>query len=399
MPNIVLAQPLPAPRCAITVRSATTADLPFIDSLQKMHSHMVGWFPMKQFEGHIAQGNILIAEEAGGPEACGLSPEASDAARLKPHGSGLRPVPPTPLGYCLSRDQYMKRDDVGIIYQLNVAPLKQRNLIGASRVKAVFEKAAYGCKLFCCWCAQDIQANWFWESTGFVPLAFRSGSRGKQRIHIYWQRRIREGDETSPYWFPSQTTAGAVREDRIVLPIPPGTHWRDAKPLVLPQRSACAGTAGAEGSLALPANLPGGAPVKPRPEQPKLTAAQKAAIHRAHSKHLQGVPLGKKAVLTGGGIKYVERTDFVAETDTPEELAQPAKAKKPRAPRQKNDPKHIAAARELRDRFLDQVNAGLILPGGGGAEGGAGKYDVSRQLPAAPNDVKPVPAPHLLKAA
>ncbi len=266
----------------------------------------------------------------------------------------------------------MRRDDVGIIYQLNVAPLKQRNLIGASLVKAVFDKAAYGCKLFCCWCAQDIQANWFWESIGFVPLAFRTGSRGKQRIHIYWQRRIREGDETTPYWFPSQTQAGAVREDRIVLPIPPGTHWRDAKPLVLP------GITPEPEKPAAPLALPGGALLKPRPEQPKLTAAQKAAIHRAHSKHLMGVPLGKKAVLTGGGIKYVERTDFVAETDTPEELeALVTGAKKPKAPRQpraKNDPKHIAAARELRDRFLDQVNGGLILPPTNA------KYEVSRQL-------------------
>src|SRR5437879_9684500 len=86
----------------------------------------------------------------------------------------------------------------------------------------------------CCWCAQDIEANYFWESHGFIPLAFRSGSRGKQRVHICWQRRIREGDTTTPYWFPAQTSAGSIREDRLVLPIPPGTHWRDVMPVVLP---------------------------------------------------------------------------------------------------------------------------------------------------------------------
>src|SRR5439155_17824340 len=82
-------------------------------------------------------------------------------------------------------------------------------------------------------------ANHFWESMGFVPLAFRAGSakRGKNggaRVHIFWQRRIRAGDETTPYWFPSQTSSGSIREDRLVLPIPPGTHWSDAKPIVLP---------------------------------------------------------------------------------------------------------------------------------------------------------------------
>ena len=52
----------------------------------------------------------------------------------------------------------------------------------------------------------------------------------------------------------------------------------------------------------------------------------------------------------------------------------PATVKAPR-PKRKADPKLIAAARELRDRWLEKVNEdpSLILP--------AGKYDVARQLP------------------
>ena len=46
-----------------------------------------------------------------------------------------------------------------------------------------------------------------------------------------------------------------------------------------------------------------------------------------------------------------------------------------RAPRKvKNDPELIAAARELRDRWLEEVNSGRFLPG---AEG---KYGVTRPL-------------------
>ena len=130
----------------------------------------------------------------------------------------------SPLGYCIAQDQYFKRDDVGIIYQMSVLPGKQRGLIGASLLKAQFERSAYGCKLYCCWCAQDIAANHFWESLGFVALAFRAGSEKKSRTHIFWQKRIRQGDTTTPWWFPSKTAGGSIREDRIVLPIPPGTH-------------------------------------------------------------------------------------------------------------------------------------------------------------------------------
>ena len=51
------------------------------------------------------------------------------------------------------------------------------------------------------------------------------------------------------------------------------------------------------------------------------------------------------------------------------------KVKEPRKKR-KNDPKLVAAARELRDRWLEQVNA----PGGENLLAGCGKYDVSRAI-------------------
>ena len=150
-------------------------------------------------------------------------------------------IPSSPLGYIISRDRYLKRDELGVIFQLCVAPGTQRKLVGAALVREAFVRSAYGCKLYCCWCAQDLEANYFWESLGFVPVAFRAGSdknrsaRGqKGRVHIFWQRRIGEGDSVTPYWYPFQTSAGAIREDRLVFPIPPGVHWKDVEAVVLP---------------------------------------------------------------------------------------------------------------------------------------------------------------------
>ena len=167
-----------------------------------------------------------------------------------------------------------------------------------------------------------------------------------------------------------------MAEDRIVLPIPPGTHWRDAKPVLLPGLP--------ERPKEEPKALPGGAPVRPRPEQPRVTKAQRAAVARSKSKHLGGVPAGKAAVITRNGVKYIERGDAPAE----EELAKP---KRPRKPRQKHDPKYVAAARELRDRYLEEMNSGNLLP-----PAAQGKYDVSRQLEAAPSSLNETP---LLDAA
>src|SRR5262249_35034191 len=174
----------------------------------------------------------------------------------------------------------------------------------------MFDRAAWGCKLFCCWCAQDIEANRFWESMGFVPLAFRAGSESKRRTHIFWQKRIRQGDATTPWWFPAETKGGALMEDRLVFPIPPGTHWSEAKPIVLPRDTQ-------------PRQLEGPAA--------RATPKKKPAV------------LFKPAPLSGGL--------WFAPPVVPEAKAEkPKRAKKPKV---KNDPKFIAAARELRDRWLE----------------------------------------------
>jgi hypothetical protein len=328
---------VPIPRCQTTIRPATIDDLPFLDALQKLHTKQVGWMPTKQFEGKIKLGHVLVAEEVRDQK----SEISSDSVSLT---SDLRPLTSVPVGYCMGHDQYFKRDDVGIIYQMNVVPTKQRGLIGATLVKAMFDRAAYGCRLFCCWCAQDIEANYFWESLGFIPLAFRAGSRGKQRVHIFWQRRIRAGDTTTPYWFPAQTSAGSIREDRLVLPIPPGTHWRDVMPLILPSSS----------------------------EMPELEGPRSGRIQNPKSKIQNRAGLGRLCF----------------------NQPKPAKEKPAKAPRQKvkNDPRHVAAARELRDRWLERVNADPS------ALVSSGKYEVARLVDESGGQVSK-PVPRLLPAA
>jgi hypothetical protein len=84
--------------------------------------------------------------------------------------------------------------------------------------------------------------------------------------------------------------------------------------------------------------------------------------------HSHGVPPGKMAVVTASGMRYVDRGDYV-------EPPAPPKLKRVTQLWQKHDLKHVAAARELRDRYLEHVNSGAMQleP--------AGKYDVSRALP------------------
>jgi hypothetical protein len=319
-PALVVPKPR---RVEIATRLATASDLPFLDQLQKQNGKALGFFPRAQMEGYVQNQWVLIAEDAATKQ---------------------------PLGYCASRDRYLKRDELGVVYQLCVAQGSQRGLIGATLVREVFNRAAYGCRLFCCWCAQDLDANYFWESLGFVPIAFRGGSGKKKRVHIFWQRRIREGDATTPWWFPAKTDQGAMREDRLVLPIPPGLHWSDPMPVLKPALSP------AEGS-----------------ETPDAPRAPRKRVH--HPNPEPAAPTTKPRARV---VFSAPPPDDVPDAPPapPAPPAKPAESKpaKPQRPKEKLDPQLVAKARELRDRYLEQVNDRLLLAPGG-------KYDVARALP------------------
>src|SRR5206468_12534264 len=103
--------------------------------------------------GKVEAGHVIVAEE-------GVTTDFTDSTDLNSASvKSAQSVVPTPVGYCIGNDKYLKREELGVIFQLNVAPGKQRHLVGASLVQAMFDRAAYGCKLFCCWCAQDMDAK------------------------------------------------------------------------------------------------------------------------------------------------------------------------------------------------------------------------------------------------
>jgi hypothetical protein len=66
---------------------------------------------------------------------------------------------------------------------------------------------------------------------------------------------------------------------------------------------------------------------------------------------------------------------------TPPPVAPTEKPKREPRPKAKNDPRLVAAARELRDRWMEQVNAdpSVLLT--------CGKYDASRELAGPVGDV------------
>ncbi len=90
----------------------------------------------------------------------------------------------------------------------------------------------------------------------------------------------------------------------------------------------------------------------------------------------------------------MDRPGYV--TPVVEKTARRAKVPSAKVPSAKTDPKFLAAARELRDRYLEHVNRDA---GAAGVLSG-GKYDVTRVTRALnPPTPDPAPRPRLLDAA
>jgi len=408
---------LPGPRVGVTIRPGVQGDFAFIDGLQKQQKKAVGFMFEGAIRGHIDKGNVLIAEATPGRQGVGSresgvgqgseGDRASDGSDPTADSLLPTPSPAAPVGYLIGADRYLKRDELGVIFQMNVRPAYRRSLVAANLLKAQFDRSAYGCRLYCCWCAQDLAANKFWEAMGFVPLAFRTGGgrrkgfdeqgRFKGRMHIFWQKKIRPRtwderagawvEDDYSYWFPSQTGSGAIGEDRIVLPIPPGTHWSDAKPVVLPtgsvneeallleERVGALEKAKKElGKGARRAGAAGGGKTKPKPV--KSVAAG-------------GLHFGPRTLTQDEAAANEREAQAKAAQDEAAAVALELKEAKRAARRAKKkfDPAQEAFARELKDRWLEAVAArpGLLAPAPGTA-----KYDVTRGIEGAGGGSVPI---------
>lgn len=391
------------PRIDFTIRTATLDDFEWIDAMQKAESDKLGFLMKMAIEKRIEQGNVLVAVATRSEQGIVNNQQERQDSGSTVNGLLFPPhsAEGGPLGYCIAIDRYMKQDHVGQFVQLNVPPAFRRSLVGAALVKATFEKAAYGVKLYGLWCRQDLKANYFWQSLGFVPLAFRASGQSnrpqnskkpwdpRKQVHIYWQRRVREGDTETAHWFPFETSGGMMAESRVVLPIPLDEGWEEAKPVVLP---------GAERRAQEVLLLEADQDAKAEADQAALAAKRKEA--RQAAKEAKRLADGPKRVhgveISGGGAGVPMGFDLPPEAkaqQVAEQKAAAAAAKKERIKqekreakkaakraRRKTDPEMLAFSRELRDRWQEAVAAGT--PGAGLLlERQAGKYDVGR-LPA-----------------
>ncbi|MEM7806675.1 MAG: GNAT family N-acetyltransferase [Planctomycetota bacterium] len=432
------------------IRPGTADDLAWIDEMQKAHREQLGFLPFVALQQKIDRGEVLVAEslklEGGslkGQNAETDDPSASSSFKIPP--SSFPSSAGSPRGFLIASDRYRSRDEVGLITQMCVVPEARRSLVAAALLQAQFDRSAYGCRLYSCWCAQDLEANRFWEAMGFVPIAFRTGSRkGRKledgslkpegsetdhsdsssfklppssfptsppspRIHLFWQKKIRGADDPVAHWYPAKTAGGAMGADRLVFPIPPGVHWRDVLPVVLPETAtsrdreeaesaqlmsehdSAAGAAMESEMSASPTPLPDG---RGSLRYPDGIEERDGVLWKDDKKLMTREMIQASQNVNAGGMWFIPRdVQLVEQLPEPEVIEPKRKKKKAKLKDQPVDPRLVAMARELRDRWHERPElAPLPSP----------KYDVRRtQLPETDRvslTIAPVEAPRKLAA-
>jgi hypothetical protein len=353
------------PRVGIAVRVGTMDDLPLVDRLQKQHSRELGFLPMQALIGKIELGQVLVAEVVGG---CSLVVDGPDHG-VSHQPSTINRQPTSPVGYLIAADRYFKRDEIGYITQINVVSEYRRSLVAATLLQAQFDRSASGCRLYCCWCAQDLKANAFWESMGFTAIAFRTGSltKGKKqtpRVHIFWQKRVRAGDEATPWWYPSTTGGGVLRADRLVFPVPAGVHWSEVRPV----ETGGELSVGRELSV-VGCQLSGGAVSRESKTSSEEGATSAKRVKKKAIKRPVKLALRRPANVPKGGLWFAPEEPETTQTSEIVESAKVTESKREVAAK-KIDPRLVAMARELRDQWQEREAMKIVEA--------AAKHDVRR---------------------
>jgi N-acetylglutamate synthase-like GNAT family acetyltransferase len=173
----------PTPQVGVLSR-ATLSDLSFIDSLQKKFGRSLGFLPTAALEVNLEAGNVDLCLENG-----------------------------EPAGYLLCRPRLAWQPLLGSIVQAAVAMDAQRRHHGLALLLQVEERAIKAGQIALqANCAVGVEANEFWATSGFKPIAHLTPATKSGREIICWRKPL---TRKLPAWFLDLPKAAGGRGLRV----------------------------------------------------------------------------------------------------------------------------------------------------------------------------------------
>lgn len=152
------------------IRTATLADLAFVDHLQKKFARAVGFLPKQAVEAYVEAGHVRMTTENGDPAGYILS---------KPH-LVWQPLMRSITQACVAMDAQRRHHGLAMLAQI------------AAESRAAGLVAIQAC------CAAGLESNEFWAAAGFRPIVHMTPSNVRGREVICWRLPL---VKKLPLWF------------------------------------------------------------------------------------------------------------------------------------------------------------------------------------------------------
>jgi hypothetical protein len=182
----------------IVVRQATPDDVPYLDSLQRQMRNAVGFLPTAALMEYVCKDCVSIGFLNGDPAS-----------------------------YLLGTPAKKSSPGCAAIYQAAVQYDARHQLLGTTLVEHFVDHLPGSAVAVELWCAQDLDANQFWEAADFQALAYRVGSHAKRRIHILWRRLLNAAPHAALPPLSGLSTSGQTRRTTVTVPLKFGERWQD----------------------------------------------------------------------------------------------------------------------------------------------------------------------------
>jgi ribosomal protein S18 acetylase RimI-like enzyme len=148
------------------IHLASPADLPFVLSLARRETETIGFLPGAAVREYQARGGILVARENGEP--CGFLVWRLSHGRRRTHAA-------------LPTGRHLKVIQACVHY--DVRRIGHGFALVARLERIARRRSAEFVSLFC---ADDLMANAFWKSCGFLWRGCRPGGDRRGRSHNLW---------------------------------------------------------------------------------------------------------------------------------------------------------------------------------------------------------------------
>lgn len=170
------------------IKTASLADLQFVEDLQRKHSNAIGFIPRQATEWYLEAGRVQLALENDEPAGMLLGRE-----KLR-WNIALRPITQAAIDFSAQR----RHHGLGLVERI------------ALDAKEAGQLAIQAC------CREGLEANDFWRAADFEEICRLDPSNARGKHIIVWRRKVQPNFTPAWFYIPPPVAGYRARKAKVV---------------------------------------------------------------------------------------------------------------------------------------------------------------------------------------